>query len=150
MTSRLGSLLDPLSDKILAGTLTLSLFWNGSLGWPLAVIIVGRDVLLLLGAMYYRYKSLRPNERGLLAFFDPSMPRAEVRPSLLSKINTFLQFSLFLALIASPSMINFHGMMLSSSYSLLDVAKIIVGTSTIASGIDYALTSRTVFRSLRR
>lgn len=78
MQTVLGTILDPAADKTLMTTLTVSLaykemlpsmfyrlgarltaeFDRETIQVPLAVLILGRDVLLSLSAFYYRYISL--------------------------------------------------------------------------------------------
>jgi cardiolipin synthase len=81
MSSVLGTILDPAADKILMTTLTATLAmqelipgkWllcslsvlvvltkTSTSSVPLAIIILGRDVLLSLAAFYIRYSSLPP------------------------------------------------------------------------------------------
>lgn len=60
---------------------------------PLAVLILGRDVLLSLAAIYYRYISLPP-PITLARYWDFSLPSAEVHPTVISKANTALQLGL--------------------------------------------------------
>ena len=60
---------------------------------PLAVLILGRDVILGLAAIYYRYISLPP-PKTLARYWDFSLPSAEVRPTAISKVNTALQLLL--------------------------------------------------------
>ena len=58
----------------------------------MAVLILGRDVMLGISALYYRYVSLPP-PKTFLRFWDFSLPSAEVRPTVISKYNTFLQMA---------------------------------------------------------
>ena len=76
MRSILGTILDPAADKILMTTLVVTLTMKGLLprtsvvssllkliitetnAVPLAVIVLGRDVLLSFAAFYIRYTSL--------------------------------------------------------------------------------------------
>lgn len=60
---------------------------------PLAVLILGRDILLSLAAIYYRYISLPP-PKTLARYWDFSLPSAEVHPTGISKVNTALQLGL--------------------------------------------------------
>lgn len=60
---------------------------------PLVVLILGRDALLGLVALYYRYISL-PGPKTLARYWDFSLPSAEVHPTGISKINTALQLGL--------------------------------------------------------
>lgn len=56
--SKLGSFLDPVADKFLVGSLFLSLAWVGLIPMPLTYLVLSRDVALVIGAMYVRYRSL--------------------------------------------------------------------------------------------
>ena len=57
------------------------------------MIILGRDVGLAISAIYYRYISLPP-PKTFMRYWDFSLPSAEVRPTTISKYNTFLQLAL--------------------------------------------------------
>lgn len=56
-------------------------------------MILGRDAVLGLVALYYRYISL-PTPKTLARYWDFSLPSAEVRPTGISKVNTALQLGL--------------------------------------------------------
>ncbi|KAK8383541.1 hypothetical protein O3P69_015774 [Scylla paramamosain] len=58
--SNLGSFLDPLADKVLVAMLFLSLTYMDLIPLPLTGLIIYRDVLIVGGASYVRYKSLPP------------------------------------------------------------------------------------------
>lgn len=74
------------------GTLSISMMWSGLLPWPLVTLIFGRDVLLVSGTFYHRLKTKDVDT----AFFDTSDSGAfEVKPTMISKVNTALQFALF-------------------------------------------------------
>lgn len=74
------------------GTLSLSMLYAGLLPWPLMALIFGRDTLLISGTLYHRFKT----KDATTAFFDTKDSGAfQVEPSMLSKVNTLLQFSLF-------------------------------------------------------
>ncbi|HMM67197.1 MAG TPA: CDP-alcohol phosphatidyltransferase family protein [Dokdonella sp.] len=79
--SRLGGLLDPLADKLLllAGFLALTLI--GSVPAWLLSIVIGRDVLIVCGAVAYH---------NLIGPFD-------AQPSRLSKLTTLVQILFVLA-----------------------------------------------------
>jgi cardiolipin synthase len=68
---------------------------------PLAVIIIGRDVLLSLSAFYYRYISLPP-PKTFARYWDFGIPSAEVKPTQISKYNTALQLVLMGVTTVSP------------------------------------------------
>ena len=82
-TTRLGSFLDPMGDKLL---MTASYFMLGLLGhlpiW-LVAIVIGRDLVIVLGALAYR-----------LLVQDITMS-----PLLISKINTAAQIFLVLLML---------------------------------------------------
>lgn len=56
----MGSFLDPLADKVLIGTLFVSLTWQNLIPLPLTLLIVGRDVALVIAGFVIRYMSLPP------------------------------------------------------------------------------------------
>ena len=67
----------------------------------LAVLILGRDGLLGLAAIYYRYISLPP-PKTMARFWDFSLPSAEVHPTTISKVNTALQLALIGSTLGLP------------------------------------------------
>jgi cardiolipin synthase (CMP-forming) len=92
MRSVLGTILDPAADKILMTTLVVTLTMKGLLPsafsihhptasvYPfksvvtLAVIVLGRDVLLSISALYIRYTSLpHPVSPDMLSAIGPSL-----------------------------------------------------------------------------
>ncbi|SCU92714.1 LAMI_0E11716g1_1 [Lachancea mirantina] len=97
MQSVAGTILDPMADKFLMLVTTLSLSIPGGpqiIPAPVAGLIIGRDVLLAISAIYLRFISLR-RVYGKVTwgtywdFFK--YPSAVVRPTKISKWNTFLQ-----------------------------------------------------------
>lgn len=82
-TTRLGALLDPIADKVMTFCTVLSLAWAGKLPLALAMVLIGRDVLIL-GAAVSAWRLT-----GTLSF----------PPSLLGKIHTVVVFSMLAALI---------------------------------------------------
>ena len=56
--SKLGSFLDPVADKLLVGTMFLSLTWVGLIPVALTCLVILRDIGLIAGASYVRYRSL--------------------------------------------------------------------------------------------
>ncbi|KAF9269221.1 CDP-diacylglycerol--glycerol-3-phosphate 3-phosphatidyltransferase [Marasmius fiardii PR-910] len=129
MNSVLGTILDPAADKALMTTLTVTLTMKGMIPVPLAVLILGRDVLLSLSAFYIRYTSLPP-PKTFSRYWDFSIPSAEVHPTGISKINTALQLLLMGTTTISPVL-----------PIALDVPltglQWIVGVTTIWSGLSY-------------
>ncbi|XP_074657525.1 cardiolipin synthase (CMP-forming)-like [Tubulanus polymorphus] len=99
--SAFGTALDPLADKILVTVLMATLTAVNLLPLPLALLIISRDILLVAGVCFIRYKTL-PSPKTVARYFDVKLPTAELQPSLISKVNTAIQLSLVTATIAAP------------------------------------------------
>ncbi|KAF8527285.1 CDP-alcohol phosphatidyltransferase-domain-containing protein [Gautieria morchelliformis] len=141
MRSVIGTILDPAADKALMTTLTVTLACKSLLPVPLAIIIIGRDVLLSFSAFYYRYLSL-PSPKTFRRYWDFSIPSAEVRPTEISKINTALQLLLMGSTTISP-LLSYD---ISSPLVLLQW---LVAGTTIWSGLSYVF-SKNAVRILNR
>ncbi|KAF8902352.1 hypothetical protein CPB84DRAFT_1678882 [Gymnopilus junonius] len=136
MSSVLGTILDPAADKILMTTLVVTLTMQDLIPVPLAAIILGRDVLLSLSALYIRYATL-PHPKTFSRYWDFSLPSAEVRPTLISKVNTALQLLLMGTTTVSPILPFDLGMSLQGLQYL-------VATTTIWSGLSYVFSKDAV------
>jgi cardiolipin synthase len=82
--SELGAILDPAADKLLLATVFLTLAVIGAAPPWLTAAAVGRDVVLVLGALAYRQR----------------FGKVKVRPSAISKTNTLCQLAFVLTVIA--------------------------------------------------
>lgn len=114
--TRLGGLLDPAADKLLLVSTFVSLSYVGLLPIELTLVVIGRDVLIVLGAVCYQL------------FIAP----VQGEPSAVSKLNTACQlamlfFTLTHAAYAWPPEV-----------SLLVLGATVVFTS-IVSGLTYVL-----------
>ena len=96
-----GTVIDPMVDKILMTILTVCLAVKGALPVWLATIILGRDAGLGVAAIYFRWISLPP-PKTFTRYWDFSLPSAEVHPTQISKYNTFLQVGLIGLTVAAP------------------------------------------------
>ncbi|KAI8916500.1 CDP-alcohol phosphatidyltransferase-domain-containing protein [Powellomyces hirtus] len=130
MKTVLGSALDPAADKMLMTVLTVSLCSADLLPLPLAALILGRDIGLIAGTAWYRYKSL-PLPKTTARYFDLSLPSAEVHPPFISKLNTLLQLVLMSLSLAAPV----FGYI---DHAALEALRWIVGGTTVWSGAVYA------------
>ncbi|CEQ40313.1 SPOSA6832_01911, partial [Sporobolomyces salmonicolor] len=172
MGTVLGSIMDPAADKLLMTTMVISLTMRDMLprasvppctvisqkerhsresasrrAVPLAVLILGRDVLLSLSAFYFRYASLPPPVRPMPSrpppcltplvaqktftrYWDFSIPSASVHPTTISKYNTFLQLVLVGVTTVGPLL------PFDISTPLWYLQWIVAGT-TLASGLSY-------------
>ncbi|KAF9530370.1 CDP-alcohol phosphatidyltransferase-domain-containing protein [Crepidotus variabilis] len=136
MSSVLGTILDPAADKALMTTLTVTLAMQNLIPTPLAVIIIGRDVLLSLTAFYLRYSTL-PHPKTFSRYWDFSLPSAEVRPTQISKVNTALQLLLMGVTTVSP-------ILPISIQTPLVGLQLLVASTTIWSGMSYVFSKDTV------
>ena len=85
----LGTVLDPVADKVLMDSLFLTLAFEGHLpGW-VAMLVIGRDLLIVGGTLFLR----------MIA------GRFQVEPLLLGKASTFLQITLGGAVLAQLSIL---------------------------------------------
>lgn len=114
--TRLGSLLDPIADKLMLGLAMLGLMWIGMLPVWLVVLVLVRDVVIVAGAAAW-WRLAGP--------FDG-------RPSLLGKLTTALQVALVLLCLVELS-----GMDLPLQVRIEGV--IAVGLLTFVSGLDYVI-----------
>lgn len=87
--SRLGSILDPLADKILLVSAYITLAWLDLLPAWLVAVILGRDVMIVGGALVYHY----------------TIRRFDLAPTWISKVNTVLQITLVLVLLFKLSFV---------------------------------------------
>ncbi|KAI0526359.1 CDP-alcohol phosphatidyltransferase-domain-containing protein [Xylaria bambusicola] len=131
-----GSVVDPMADKLLMTVLTVCLAMQGSLPVWLATIILGRDVGLGISAIYYRWISLPP-PKTFTRYWDFSLPSAEVRPTTISKYNTFLQLGLMGATMVVPVVAVEAG-------SAMTVFQYLVATTTVWSGLSYVFSKDAV------
>ncbi|MFQ5487070.1 MAG: CDP-alcohol phosphatidyltransferase family protein [Gammaproteobacteria bacterium] len=115
--TRLGSILDPLADKLLLVGTFVALAWLELLPWWLVLAVVLRDVLIVVGAAAYHI----------------FIGRYEMEPTLISKLNTLVQIALGLAVVMSQSLIPLPAW-------LLDWMVFVVLGTTIVSGVDYVWT----------
>lgn len=79
----LGAVLDPLADKLLLVATYVTLGWLAALPVWLVVLVLGRDLVIVVGAIAFR------------ARFGPFQPQ----PSAVSKLNTAIQIALVLAVM---------------------------------------------------
>lgn len=115
--SRLGGLIDPVADKLLLVACFVGLAQAGALPWWLAGLVIGRDVVIVSGAVAYH---------NLVGPLDAA-------PSALSKLTTVLQIVLVLATLLHLSRFaewpEWFNLALLSTVTL----------ATLASGIDYVV-----------
>ncbi|KAI8897669.1 CDP-alcohol phosphatidyltransferase-domain-containing protein [Globomyces pollinis-pini] len=136
MKTAVGSVLDPLADKILMTTLAVSLSYANLLPITLCMLIISRDIALVFLSLYRRYTTMTP-PKTWGRFWDPSLLNVEIDPPLISKINTFLQLTL-MALTLTGSVYDFL------SNPLFIALQGSVYVTTIWSGLHYFISNRTM------
>jgi cardiolipin synthase len=115
MASELGGILDPLADKALILSSYLMLMLLGDVPFWLFLTVVFRDILILVGSLLYVALN------GLM----------KMRPSYLSKLNTFTQIALVVAILASRTFqLDYPG--------VIDFLIYATAVTTILSGLHYA------------
>ncbi|CAL9737717.1 cardiolipin synthase (CMP-forming) [Monosporozyma servazzii] len=97
MKSVEGTILDPVADKLLMVFTTLAMTLPGGpqiIPWGIATLILGRDALLTLGSATIRFTSMKKvyGQVNWKSYWNISkFPSVEVKPTMISKWNTFLQ-----------------------------------------------------------
>lgn len=100
-SSKMGSFLDPMADKVLIATLFISLTWQELIPLSLTLLIVARDAALVAAGFVIRYISLPP-PKTLSRYFDVTHATAQLAPTFISKVNTAIQLLLVGTTLASP------------------------------------------------
>jgi cardiolipin synthase len=115
--SRLGSILDPLADKLLLVATYLVLAWLGLLPVWLVAAVVARDLLILAGAVSFHFL----------------VGEYEMEPTVISKFNTLSQIVLGVLVVFSAGVYALPA-------TLMEWLVVLVLATTIVSGIDYIWT----------
>lgn len=114
--SKLGAGLDATADKLLMLCVFLAMASTGLLPWWLAAVVIGRDLVIVLGAAAYRM---------LIGPFD-------FAPTVLSKVNMGVQV-VFLVTVLTNALAPFIAQGVLSALTLL------VAVIAVISGVDYVL-----------
>ncbi len=114
--SRLGGLLDPAADKLLMTGMFVTLAWEGLIPVWLAAAVIGRDAVIVTGALVYNF------------FFQP----LKGEPTRVSKTNTALQILFVLFVISRAG----YGWPAEITITLLGAAVLV---TVVISGTDYVL-----------
>lgn len=115
--SPLGSVLDPIADKLLLVSTYFALCWLGQIPVWLVMVVIARDVIIVMGAFSFYFL----------------VGRYDMAPSWLSKINTCAQILLGLVIVASLGFIPI-------STGVVEGLIVLVFITTLLSGADYMLT----------
>jgi cardiolipin synthase len=105
ISSVLGSYLDPLADKVLVGSIALSMAYAGLLNPALVALVVARDAVLLAGSIFYLIYTLGWQWSGWVGFLKIDAGEAEkIEPLYISKVNTALQLALVGVAVMQPAL----------------------------------------------
>lgn len=112
--SRAGALLDPLADKLMMAGSFAALWFTGLLPLWLALLVIARDLLIVVGAIFYNFL-IKP---------------VEGEPTRISKLNTAFELLLVFSVLAR------------AAYGWPDpVVVVVLGAAVLVtvviSGIDY-------------
>ncbi|CAK1583507.1 unnamed protein product [Parnassius mnemosyne] len=140
-SSKMGSFLDPMADKVLVATLFICLTWQELIPLYLTLLIVARDAALVAAGFVIRYKSLPP-PRTLSRYFDVTHATAQLAPTFISKVNTAIQLLLVGTTLASPVFGYIH-------HPALEVLCGVTAASTVISALSY-LISKDTYKILRK
>lgn len=113
----LGTFLDPIADKLLLSSAYFMLAFKGKIGWWLAILVLGRDVLILIACAVI-----------LLVVGYRTFP-----PSIYGKINTAFQILLVLVVILAA--LTESTVLRFGRHVLIDL----VAAFTIISGFHYSI-----------
>lgn len=113
-TSRVGSILDPVADKTLLVSTYVTLGILDHLPVWLVIAVILRDLVIFTGALAYHFL----------------IGKYELSPSLMSKINTFAQIVLALAVVMSVDVFQ-----IPREYIQMMIYTVLA--TTLISGVDY-------------
>lgn len=113
--SRLGSILDPIADKLLLVCSFVTLSWVGMIPLWLVIAVFVRDFVIVIGAVSYHF--LHGNY--------------EMAPSFVSKLNTFMQILLVTAILSLK--------LTEIPFQVIDWMIMITLITTVLSGLNYVI-----------
>ena len=113
--SRLGAILDPLADKLLLISTYIALTWIDLIPFWLLMAVFVRDIIIVIGA--YAYYSF--------------IGEFKMAPSLISKLNTFMQILLVMAILSMQ--------LTEIPFSIIESMVFFTLLTIVLSGFDYAI-----------
>lgn len=128
--STLGTILDPIGDKMLVAILSGVLGWTGVLPIPFVALMLSRDAALLAGAAYWRAVTTPPPLTFSRYFSVSTAPSFDIQPHFISKVNTVLQIGTIASALAVSA--------LDLPSTFIEPAAWLTAATTIASGLSYA------------
>ena len=122
--STLGTYLDPAADKLLLVTMYLALSIQGGLSWAVTVLVLARDLMILGGLAWCLWRKFP----------------ADIRPILVSKVNTFLQVFVIAWILSLESgmVAGVTGLAPATTDAITLIVEIVMIVTTAVSGLIYA------------
>jgi cardiolipin synthase len=120
--SRLGATLDPVADKLLVAVMFIVFTWQGQIPLLVALIVLGRDFVILSGAVVYRL---------LYGPYDLS-------PTFVSKANTAMQ--IVTVLLAMLELCDLGIVSVMAGQMLNPYCFYVLAVLGLVSGADYIVT----------
>jgi len=115
----LGAYLDPIADKTLLDGIYVALALAGWLPPWLAMLVVGRDVLIVLGVILMQRRD----------------PVFRAQPLLIGKANTFAQLSLAACALAHAGGVIDLGMLVAALIVVVSLTTVVSAASYVAQGL---------------
>lgn len=122
----LGAYLDPLADKTLLDGIYLALAWAGWLPAWLALLVLSRDIMIVVGVILIRRRN--------------SLYRA--RPLVIGKINTFSQIVLVAGVLAHTGGLVDLGGLIALLIGAVAITTVLSGAGYIGQGVRAATKER--------
>ncbi len=122
--STLGTYLDPAADKLLLVTMYVALSVQGGLSWAVTVLVLARDLMILGGLAWCLWRKFP----------------ADIRPILVSKVNTFLQVFVIAWILSLESgmVARVTGLAPATTDAITLIVEIVMIVTTAVSGLIYA------------
>jgi len=134
-SSKFGSFMDPMADKLLIGSLVISMGYCDLMPVWLAGTVLFRDIFLIGAGFVIRYISLPP-PRTFTRYFDATHVTAQLEPTFISKVNTAVQLGTIGLSLGAPIW-NYV------DHSVLHGMWYLTGATTVAAALSYILNKNT-------
>lgn len=128
-TSRFGELADPIADKLLAVVVVALMLLTDLLPWWVAAIVVGRELVIVSGALAFR----------------SVVHKLDIEPLTISRINTIVQLTVLCFILAAETEI--AGLAVFAEQFVEQIGLYLMVLFTVVSGVAYVYTWSSRLRS---
>lgn len=119
--SRFGELADPIADKLVVFVVVLLLLFKELLPFWVAAIVVGREIVIVTGALAFRQ----------------IVHELEISPLYISRVNTFVQVVILMLILISQTEIGSYAKMIDTFIN--EIGLLLLVGFAIASGLAYVV-----------